>query len=120
MADYPERASESASDDKPDVHGLFGPSSPGPGSSVRGLSMGKAALEQERTGSVFRDPTQDTVPLRLEEFEATALEREFWNRATPLCRQARDPFTDRIHPEGFEIELRGLRIRDHLLIGRYH
>jgi hypothetical protein len=116
MADSPERASESASDDKPDVRGLFGPSSPGPGSSARGLSMGKAPLEQERTSSVFRGPTQDTVPLRLEEFEATALEREFWNRAVPLCRQSRAPLSNRIHPAGFEIELRGLRVGNDLLI----
>jgi hypothetical protein len=55
--------------------------------------------------------------LRLEEFEATPLEREFWKRAAPLCRQTRDPYSDRIHSEGFEIELRGLRVANGLLIG---
>jgi len=55
--------------------------------------------------------------LRLEEFEATPLECEFWKRATPLYRQTRDPYSDRIHPEGFEIELRGLRVANNLLIG---
>jgi hypothetical protein len=55
--------------------------------------------------------------LQLEEFDASTVEREFWKRAVPLCRQAKGPWTDRVHPEGFDIEVRALRVADDSLIG---
>jgi hypothetical protein len=85
--------------------------------SPEALALWRAAIEQERKGSVYRDPSEDDIPLQLEEFDGLSLEREFWKRAVPLCRQTKGPWTDWVHPEGFDIELRALRVADDLMIG---
>jgi hypothetical protein len=101
----------------PDIHSLAAAPVDRSCISAEALSLWQEAIEQERKRAIFRVPSEDTIPLRLEEFEATLLEREFWKRATPLCRQTRDPYSDRIHSEGFEIELHCLRVANGLLIG---
>ena len=58
---------------------------------------------------IFRPWNEDSIPLRLEEFDASPLESQVWVAATTLCHQERPPYFDRIHPERIQVELRGLR-----------
>ncbi len=68
--------------------------------------------------TIFRSRNEDAIPLPLKEFDASPVESQIWGAATALCRQERRPYSDRTHPEGIEVELRGLRVSDRMLIVR--
>jgi hypothetical protein len=68
--------------------------------------------------TIFRPRNEDSIPLSLEEFDASPVESQVWLAATTFCRQEHRPYSDRTHPERIEVELRGLRVNDHILIVR--